>query len=96
MLLARYNNIEFVLSMHWVDGLQMITKAFEKDVEDKLYNRWLHENPHLEKPLNFTDFKEQLLPKKDVDKNRKIDQDDLEKRMKNFKRRKTIDKGGRL
>lgn len=57
MLLNRYNNIEFVLSLDVEDGVDLITKAIEQKQEDYLMQRWI---THYQHEVSFNEFKEKL------------------------------------
>jgi hypothetical protein len=40
LLLERYSNIEYVNNLHWKDGIELISKAFEKRAEQRDWELW--------------------------------------------------------
>lgn len=84
-----------MLNQDWQFTLKIITKASEQEVEDKLYYRWISENPNLQKPVNFMEYKKQLgvnvNKTEKVDK--KIDQEARAERIKKFRKVVRVEKG---
>lgn len=56
MLLSRYSDINYVMSLEFEDGVKLINKAEEKDTEYKIFLRWV---PYQE-VINFEDFKKEI------------------------------------
>jgi hypothetical protein len=57
LLLSRYGYISSVMAMDFEDGIELINKAGEKSLEDKMFLRWI---PYQES-IGFFDFKNGLL-----------------------------------
>ena len=57
MLLKRYSNIDFVMNLDVEDGVALIAKAFEKQQEDLLIQRWIL---HYQGEMTFEEFKGKL------------------------------------
>jgi len=55
LLLRRYNNIDYILNMDIDSGLAFIRKAFEKEEDAKLWDRYLVDYRHMG-PENFITF----------------------------------------
>ncbi|WP_423055679.1 hypothetical protein [Acetobacterium carbinolicum] len=55
MLLRRYNNINYILNMDIDSGLAFISKAFEKEEDAKLWDRYLVDYRNMG-PENFITF----------------------------------------
>lgn len=49
LLLHRYSNIEYILSMDLYEGILFYNKAKEKDTEDKLFSMWVQLYPRMNK-----------------------------------------------
>ena len=48
MLLRRYNNIDYILQMEPFEFLFFLQKAREKETEERLFNQWVVQLPHME------------------------------------------------
>ena len=59
MLLSRYNNIDFVYNLSWIDGIELINKAIEKRNEQKDWDMWLTLYPNMDKKtfISFDKFR---------------------------------------
>lgn len=57
MLLSRYHNIDFVMHMDLLDGLELYAKAYEKRREERLYQAWVSLYPHFNKD-NFVSWED--------------------------------------
>lgn len=62
LLLSRYHNINYILSMDVTNGIAFIKKAFEKDLEDKMWSRYLvdYQNMTKETFMTFEEYKKEL------------------------------------
>lgn len=69
MLLSNYSDIDYVFSLDFEDFEKLVLKLieskieekkeeYEKDIEDKLYFRWVYEMPYLEQKISFQKYKE--------------------------------------
>lgn len=41
LLLRRYSDINYILGLDYEEGIEFIKKATEKELEDRLWERWL-------------------------------------------------------
>lgn len=41
LLLKRYSSIDYILNLQFEEGYELISKAYEKDAEEKLWQQWL-------------------------------------------------------
>lgn len=77
LLLKRYSNIDYILRLDFEEGNKLIEKAKEKEIDKKLWDRWLIDYRHMrtnEQFISFEDYKERLMPKKkEINKDTKED-----------------------
>ena len=62
-MLHRYHNIEYVLQLDAMTGLELIAKALEKDREDRIFQQWVVQLPvmaYTGKPVSFADYKDRV------------------------------------
>ena len=57
LLLRRYSNIEYILDLEITEGIEFINKAYEKEIEDKVWEKWLIDYRYMSKD-NFISFEE--------------------------------------
>lgn len=57
LLLKRYSNIEYILNLYFEEGYELISKAYEKESEDRLWEQWLVDYRLMDKET-FIDFEE--------------------------------------
>ena len=55
LLLSRYSNFNYVLMLDFEEGYELIQKAYEKDLEKMLWDRWLVDYRSMTKD-NFVNF----------------------------------------
>lgn len=75
----------------------MVIKASEQEVEDKLYFRWIFDNPNLQKQLTFDEYKRQLGINTEKDTNivKKVNVKELSDKIRKFRRKVVkVEKGG--
>ena len=65
----RYGDVDRICDMPWQNGIQIIRKASEKDVESRIWEMWLAQLPNMDEEhfISFSDYKDKLLnvtPKK--------------------------------
>lgn len=63
MLLHRYHNIEYVLQLDADTGLALITKAMEKEQEDRIFQQWVAQLPIMAYTgvnVSFADYKDRV------------------------------------
>lgn len=63
LLLHRYANIDYILNLPFKNGYELICKAFEKSVEEQIWQRWLIDYQKMTKEnfMSFTEYQEQML-----------------------------------
>ena len=49
LLLKRYSNIEYVMSMDASEGFALIMCAFENNHKEQMFQKWLHDDARYEK-----------------------------------------------
>lgn len=62
-MLHRYHNIEFVLQTDLDTGLQLISKAIEKDRDDRIFQQWVAQLPMMGMTgtvVSFADYKDRV------------------------------------
>lgn len=57
LLLRRYSNIDYILNSTYDEGYDFISKAYEKESEDRLWEQWLVDYRLMDKET-FIDFEE--------------------------------------
>jgi hypothetical protein len=55
LLLHRYNNIDYILELNYINGIELINKAREKESERSAWEMWLTLYPNMDKK-NFIPF----------------------------------------
>ena len=62
-LLLRKYDINYILNLEFEEGYEIISKALEKEVEEKLWDRWLIDYRNMTKDsfISFEDYKNKLL-----------------------------------
>lgn len=72
LLLSRYSNIDYILKLHFLEGYEIILKAYDKEIED----RWLidYKNMTEDNFINFEDYKSKL-----IIKNQSVEEDKVTK-----------------
>jgi hypothetical protein len=65
LLLRRYSNIDYILNLDNEEGYEFILKAYEKSVEEKLWEQWLVQYRFMNKDnfISFEEFKDSLIRK---------------------------------
>lgn len=76
LLLSRYSDIDFIMNLDMESGFRLITKAFEEQSNDRLYQRWIY---NYEKEMSFDEFKNELEKAVENKVDRKIDSTKTEK-----------------
>lgn len=76
LLLSRYSDIDFIMNLDMESGFKLITKGFEEQSNDRLYQRWIY---NYEKEISFDEFKSELEKSIKTKSNRKIDNTRTEK-----------------
>ena len=87
MLLTRYGNIEYVNNMFWVDGIELIHKAREKEQEEKVWDMWISLYPNMDKKsfMPFSEFhKKQVTPI--ITDNKKLTKEEITEKAEEIRR----------
>jgi hypothetical protein len=60
LLLSRYHNIDFVMHLDLIDGLELYAKARKKRQEERLYQAWVSLYPHFDKDnfISWEDYRD--------------------------------------
>ena len=68
-LLSRYQNINYILAFDYEYGVAFINKAYDKLLEERLFQQWIAELPYMQKKSSFEEYKkERLRPRIDIKK----------------------------
>lgn len=68
-LLHRYPNTEYIMNLEFEYGVEFINQAYDKALEERLFQQWLVEIPHMKKSVSFEDYKrERLRPRINITK----------------------------
>lgn len=67
MLLHRYTNIEYILNLDLEEGIEFINKAYEKQLDEQIWQRWLVEYRNMDENnfISFENYKALLTKKVD-------------------------------
>lgn len=59
LLLKRYSNIEYILNLSFEEGCELISKAYEKEAEGRLWEQWLVDYRLMDKEtfMSFEEYK---------------------------------------
>lgn len=62
LLLKKYD-INYIFKLDFLEGFELITKAYEKELESKLWDRWLIEYKYMSKDnfITFEDYVDKML-----------------------------------
>lgn len=65
--MVRYGNIEYVLALPWERGIELISKAGKKTIEDRIWQMWLMKYGLMNKDtfVPFSKFLEASIPKEE-------------------------------
>lgn len=83
LLLRRYNNIEYILNLIFEEGYEFISKAYEKESEDKLWEQWLVDYRLMDKDtfISFEEYKSKSRVK-EVNVDEKLTKEQIEDKVK--------------
>ena len=62
-MLHRYHNIDYILQLDVNTGLDLITRAREKDKEERIFQQWVVQLPVMAysgKHISFADYKDRV------------------------------------
>lgn len=79
-ILSSVNSDRF-FNLDYRMGLQYIEKIIRKELDDRMWEKWLALLPHMNDKVSFDKFKEQHKPK--TKKSKKINNDDFKRRIDN-------------
>lgn len=60
-LLSRYQNINYIMSFDYEYGVAFINKAYDKLLEERLFQQWIAELPYMQKKSSFEEYKKERL-----------------------------------
>lgn len=63
MLLHRYGNIDYVMSLEFENGLEIVTKAMEKERDERIFQQWVVQLPAMamtDKVMSFEDYRDRV------------------------------------
>lgn len=74
MLLSNYSDLDYIFDLDFDDFKALVEKMiesnleeqreeYEKDIEDKLFFRWVFETTYMEKRPSFDEYKKMLIKK---------------------------------
>lgn len=65
LLLRKYSNIEYILDLEITEGIEFINKAYEKEIEDKVWEKWLIDYRYMSKDnfISFEEYKKHVISK---------------------------------
>lgn len=81
LLLRKYSNIDYILGMNYLDGFTFIRKAFEKERDEHLWQRWLVDYRRMSKD-NFISFGEYRESATKVNEEENITKKEIEEKVK--------------
>ncbi|MCR1953005.1 hypothetical protein NSA50_18555 [Clostridium sp. DSM 100503] len=88
LLLRRYSNIDYILSSTYDEGYDFISKAYEKEAEEKLWDIWLINYKYMSKENfeSFEDYRNRLKNPsiKNADYSEKLSINQIEEKVKNI------------
>lgn len=63
LLLSRYSNIDYILKLEFQEALELVKKAYEKDFEARLWEKWLVDYRNMDEKsfVSFEDYKKKIL-----------------------------------
>lgn len=68
-ILSRYHNIDYIMAFDYEYGIDFIHQAYDKSLEERLFQQWLVELPNMKKSLSFEAYKkERLRPRIKIEK----------------------------
>lgn len=76
MLLNRYNNIDYIFNLTWIDGVEIINKAIEKTTEEKDWDLYISVYPNMDKS-NFITFDKFKSKKQTVKNENKLSKEEI-------------------
>lgn len=63
LLLSRYSNIDYVMNMDMIDGVDLINKAMEEKEEQRIWSVWLARLSNMDKKnyVSFEQYKRKIM-----------------------------------
>lgn len=95
LLLRRYYNIEYILDLEITEGIEFINKAYEKELEDKVWEKWLIDYRYMSKDnfISFEDYKKHFIYKS-TNIESTLSKEQILKEVEEIERKISIKKGG--
>ncbi|EDT16295.1 hypothetical protein [Clostridium perfringens] len=95
LLLRRYSNIEYILDLEIIEGIEFINKAYEKEIEDKVWEKWLIDYRYMSKDnfISFEEYKEHIISK-NINVESTLSKEEILKEVEEIERKISLKKGG--
>ncbi|WP_419867585.1 hypothetical protein [Clostridium perfringens] len=95
LLLRRYYNIEYILDLEITEGIEFINKAYEKELEDKVWEKWLIDYRYMSKDnfISFEEYKEHIISK-NINVESTLSKEEILKEVEEIERKISFKKGG--
>lgn len=78
LLLNRYSNLDYILNLGFQEGYELIIKAYEKNLESKVWDKWLIDYRRMNKDtfISFEDYKSKMIIK-DTNHGKQLSKEDI-------------------
>lgn len=95
LLLRRYSNIEYILDLEILEGIEFINKAYEKETEDKVWEKWLIDYRYMSKDnfISFEEYKKHIISK-NINTESILSKEEILKEVEEIERKISLKKGG--
>ncbi|MDG6888209.1 hypothetical protein ACV3SO_01340 [Clostridium perfringens] len=95
LLLRRYSNIEYILDLEIIEGIEFINKVYEKEIEDKVWEKWLIDYRYMSKDnfISFEEYRKQFVFGNTRVESR-LSKEEILKEAENIERKISLKKGG--
>lgn len=95
LLLRRYSNVEYILNLEIAEGIEFINKAYEKEIEDRVWEKWLidYRNMTKENFISFEEYKNQIISR-NIKVESNLSKEEILKEVEEIERKIALKKGG--
>lgn len=95
LLLRRYSDIEYILDLEITEGIEFINKAYEKEIEDKVWEKWLIDYRYMSKDnfISFEEYKKHFISK-NINVESTLSKEEILKEVEEIERKVALKKGG--
>ena len=79
LLLSRYSNLDYILNLGFNEGYRIIVKAYEKELDDKAWDRWLVDYNKMTKEsfISFEEYRESLFTARPIQEEKYLTKEEL-------------------